>query len=691
MAKEYVIDNPNLTKEWHFEKNDEMGLDPKKLTYGSAKRAWWKCAKGHEWQAPIAGRNRGRGCPYCSGRYPVKGKNDLQTVNPSLAKEWNYSKNNGLNPIDVLPNSGKKIWWICKKGHEWQAQIIQRNKGIGCPYCSGRYAIKGENDLQTVNPNLAKEWNYSKNNGLTPMDVLPNSEKKVWWKCGKNHVWQATVASRNRGNGCPICSSGQRTSFPEYALLFYLKKYGLDAIHSYKTKEYELDIYIPSKKVAIEYDGDYWHNKKIEKDLDKNFKCKRDGIKLYRIRAGLPSLNDTSIDYIVSKNRKDLSEVLKKLLCEIIKISVDVDLKRDILDIENLRVYIEKESSLLLLNPQVAQEWNYDKNGKLRPEYFAINSTKKVWWKCDKGHDWQASIVNRNKGTGCPYCSGQKVLCGYNDLVTLYPLLSQEWNYPLNKNLRPENFSAKSGKKVWWICSEGHTYQAQIVNRANGRGCPYCSSSRVLYGETDLATRNPSLAKEWNNERNNGLQATDILPNSNKKVWWKCSKGHEWQATITHRNRGSGCPYCFGRYAIKGETDLATVNPSLAKEWDFEKNNGLIPTDVTPNSGKKVWWQCNKGHKWQATIGHRNHGSGCPYCSGLYVIIGETDLQTVNPSLAREWDYEDNKLTPADVSSNSDKKVWWKCSKGHKWQAAIGHRNKGSGCPYCAREKRKKK
>ena len=93
--KQYVSDNAQLMAEWNWEKNDELGFDPKILTLGSNKKAWWKCSKEHEWQATIFHRNNGMRCPYCAGRYAVKGENDLQTVNPTLAKEWNYEKNNG--------------------------------------------------------------------------------------------------------------------------------------------------------------------------------------------------------------------------------------------------------------------------------------------------------------------------------------------------------------------------------------------------------------------------------------------------------------------------------------------------------------------------------------------------------------------------------------------------------------------
>ena len=541
-GKQHVSDNAQLMAEWNWERNAD--IVPSQLTLGSGKIVWWKCGKGHEWQAKVSSRNSGRGCPYCSGRYAVKGENDLQTANPTLASEWNHEKNNGITPADVMPNSNKKVWWKCNKGHAWQATINSRNNGIGCPYCSGRYAIKGENDLQTLNPALAIEWHYEKNDGLTPADVMPNSDKKVWWKCNKGHAWQAIIGSRTRGNGCPICNSEKNTSFPEYALVYYLKKHGLEVIHSYREQGYELDVYIPVLRIAIEYDGYLWHKDKTQQDLEKNYKCTIDGIKLYRIREGLLPLNDSSTDYVVHRSQKDLPIVLEEVLKEIIGIRVEVDLKRDAIAIETLREYTEKESSILLLNPEIANEWNYERNGNLKPEQFAPNSHKKVWWKCSMGHEWQATIKDRNVGNGCPYCSGRYTMSGKNDLRTVNPSLAKEWNYDKNDELTPEEVTPNSHKKVWWKCGKGHEWQATIADRNNGRGCPYCSNRMILRGYNDLQTVNPDLASEWNYEKNDGLTPAEVMPNSHKKAWWMCSNGHEWQALIGNRHKGNGCPQC---------------------------------------------------------------------------------------------------------------------------------------------------
>ena len=189
--------------------------------------------------------------------------------NPVLMAEWNWEKNNelGLDPKTLTLGSGKKVWWKCNKGHEWLARIADRNNGKGCPYCSNQKAIKGYNDLATINPKLVSEWNYEKNGDLKPEDFMPNSNKKVWWKCAKGHEWQAKIANRNNGNNCPICSSEMSSSFPEYAVLYYLEKYGIKVVHRYKGNGYELDIYIPHKKIAIEYDGYFYHKNKTKKDL----------------------------------------------------------------------------------------------------------------------------------------------------------------------------------------------------------------------------------------------------------------------------------------------------------------------------------------------------------------------------------------------------------------------------------------
>ena len=158
-----------------------------------------------------------------------------------------------------------------------------------------------------------------------------------------------------------------------------------------------------------------------------------------------------------------------------------------------------------------------------------------------------------------------------------------------------------------------------MSSRAGGAGCPYCAGKLVVPGENDLASANPRLAAEWNGERNGSLTPEQVTPYSNRRVWWRCPAGHEYQAAVSARaSSGSGCPYCAGRKVLPGFNDLATVEPRIAAEWARELNGALTPEQVTAGSHKKVWWRCAEGHVWRAIVYSRagKAKTGCPVCAG---------------------------------------------------------------------------
>ena len=200
--------NTDLLTQWHPEKN--LGLDPHGIRYGSQKRVWWRCGRGHEWQAQVTARTGSNcGCPYCAGKRPWPGESDLASRYPDLARQWHSTKNGGLTPEQILPGSHKLVWWVCEKGHEWQAIVKSRTfSGCGCPVCAHRTALVGENDLASAYPRIAAQWHSEKNGSLTPHDVIPGSRRKVWWQCERGHSWCAMVASRAvLGSGCPVCAN----------------------------------------------------------------------------------------------------------------------------------------------------------------------------------------------------------------------------------------------------------------------------------------------------------------------------------------------------------------------------------------------------------------------------------------------------------------------------------------------------
>jgi len=274
---------------------------------------------------------------------------------------------------------------------------------------------------------------------------------------------------------------------------------------------------------------------------------------------------------------------------------------------------VSSDYNLGKLHPKLARQWHNTKNNDLTPIDVTPGSSRKVWWRCDEGHEWQATVYQRTSGQGCPYCSGRKV-GNDNNLAVKNPVLAKEWHPTKNENINPYDVTPGSHKKVWWICSQGHEWQTAIYTRNSGSGCPYCAGKHPTK-ENNLAFRNPDLVKEWHPTKNGELTPHDVTPGSGLKAWWQCDKGHEWQAEIKSRaKRGHGCPYCSNQM-VGEDNNLAFKYPDLVKEWHPTKNRELMPNQVTPGSGIKVWWICERGHEWKTKIRSRAlRGSSCPYC-----------------------------------------------------------------------------
>ena len=144
-------------------------------------------------------------------------------------------------------------------------------------------------------------------------------------------------------------------------------------------------------------------------------------------------------------------------------------------------------NDLATLEPLLEKQWS--KKNKIKPTEVSIGSHKKVIWRCEKGHEWEAAVKSRtiNK-TGCPYCSHNKVLAGFNDLATLLPDIAAEWsdrNYPL----LPTQVTVFANRKAWWKCKDcGREWNTLISTRSGGSKCPYCSGYIFLKGFNDLQT-----------------------------------------------------------------------------------------------------------------------------------------------------------------------------------------------------------
>lgn len=558
------------------------------------------------------------------------------TLEPNLLEFWNTEKNKNVDPYKLSPCSHKLVWWKCHNGHEWKRTVNAIRKNPSCPICKGKVTLqkrieaktkkenekiiqrrkrKEKNSIQNRAPELAKQWNYEKNKDILLSEITIGSNKKVWWKCEKGHEWEAVVGSRvYRNCNCPICSS-----------------------------------------------------RKIQKGYN---------------------------------------------------------------DLETLR-------------PEISKQWDYIKNRDIDITKVGPKSKLQVWWKCELNHQWKETIVSRANNILCPICYDmhgtsfpeQSV---YYYIKQIYPSAinryKEKGKYEIDiyipeiklgieydgiyyhntkearkKEVEKEKLLKSKGIEIIRVKeSKANKYKKPTVNGniihykignyeklsevikelieklkvnkkinidVNKDIYKIINSYSKIKRERSLAYKSPELAKQWNMEKNNPLTPDKIEAKSEKKVWWRCEKGHEWKTSPNRRFvEKTNCPICANKKVLAGYNDLATINPELAKQWHPTKNGKLQPTQFTVCSGKKVWWKCEKGHEWEATIARRKE-RGCKYCNERALIKGKNDMVSARPELLEEWDYEKNKeIDPYKMFKCSEKRVWWKCKKGHNWQTLISDR-----------------
>ena len=434
----------------------------------------------------------------------ARSRTTLSEKFPNIAAQWDDSKNGDITPEDVAPGSHKKLWWVCDKGHSWEAVIKNRTRRkSGCPYCSGRRA-SSNNSIKTTFPEFFQDMERYGKQDVRPEQLKKRSRTVVHLQCGKGHIWEASPWDYKNISGgmCPYCC----------------------------------------------------HRKLLQ------------------------GFND-----------------------------------------------------LATLYPDVAQLWDQEGNGMSASDVIARvgKNGAKYHWSCDNGHHWERTIGSAIKHPGCPVCKNQEIVVGYNDISVFAPELFSELDGRHKTVDQLEKIFPYSNGKLTWHCPQGHgTYRSAMSKRMSGQGCPVCAGNITTPGINDIATVSPDLMSQWDFERND-ISPSAVSSGTRKiKVWWKCDLDHSYQATPGHRTSGNGCPYCSNKKVLEGFNDLATMFPDVAQQWDYQKNpNGISPKTVVGGSGLRAWWVCGKGHSWDSSVYRRTvEGLGCPRCSHI-VSHGEKEVQ----------------------------------------------------------------
>ncbi len=639
--------NPQLSKEWHPTKNGT--IKPQDVPPRTPKKFWWVCSENnkHEWEASPDSRTRGTGCPYCCGKR-VLPEESAGAKHPHLLNEWNKEKNGSLTLFELTVKSNQLVEWRChlEQSHNWRASVASRTSGRGCPFCSGQ-KLCSKKSLFATNPALANEFHPTLNGNLSPESISAKSDRSVYWSCLKDashSPWKAQVSCRMKNDaGCPGCRV--KPKIPFESSLAYKNPTLAKQLHPTKNEGITADQLSPnSGKVVV------WQcplNKKHVWSTRVSHRSNGHGCHFC----------SNMVSYENKRLHAELSHVLPN--CKIVlefkvakKINVDVA-------IPEIKLALEWDS---LFHHKDRYQSDLNKTAHVIKEGYTYVRLRhsSLPWKAVKG-----SVVIPHKDE-----------ITIEHIHAILTIVAEEAPHLC----KGRKFSSYMNRKAWAAADPRLSDEYQKRLPLSGRSLSECF---------------PQHCRFWHPIKNDALLPHEVYGSSHQEVWWQCpvEPSHEWENRIsTFTARDASCCYCDKR-KVSSTYNLAVVHPHLLKEWAQDLNEGIDPFTVSPGTGKKFAWRCDSGHCWTASVHNRTKGNGCPYCAGKKASVANS-LKTKYPRLAEELHKDlNNEHTALNVTSGSQRKVWWQCTINpeHIWQSTIKNRTAGRGCPLCACSKRKKK
>lgn len=510
----------HVYKEWHPTKN--FALNPDRIAVGSMKSVWWQCSinNDHVWDMSTFARTKlSQGCPFCSGRRTDVGRNDLASQYPHIAIEWDYELNSqnptlkDITPENVASGSNKKVNWVGQNcGHKWKAIIQSRTKSSNkCPYCANRKVLKGFNDLASSDvlehQKIVAEWH--EDNDTKPTEVLISANKRIKWRCAKDntHVWEAYLPNRTlKLSGCPHCykdvnKNDRSKSQPLTSISLLAKEY-----HATKNKITVDKLTTGSaKKVWWQCSVDPRH----EWEATISNRVRGSKCLVCSGRLVIKGVNDLAsnakFQYLVEQwhegnTLKPTQVIAGSTTAYLWKCELDHEWKASIYSRirgkQNCPICSGRtgDEVLTLDNfPELLKEWHPD--NAVDPETVSSRGAKMIKWQCqkDRRHEWEAPAYRRViDRSGCPVCSGLKVIAGVNDLASHneFSHLVQQWHK--ENDFTPSEVSVRSNKLVKWKCGQNpkHVWTSPLATRTSKlvpTGCPECAAAlKVSKGEQEI-------------------------------------------------------------------------------------------------------------------------------------------------------------------------------------------------------------
>ncbi len=562
-----------------FERNAAEGIPVSGLSSGSHRRVWLRCEAGHSRFAEF--RSAGK-CPFCSGVRILAGCNDLETLYPRLAAEWHPTANGALSPRAVGATSHKKVYWLCPRcGYVYDAYISNRSRrGDGCPACSMKRLVKGNNDFATVHPELLSEWDES--NTLCPSEVrATDTTRVIVWRCADGNKYRESVSR-------------------------HLLRH-----------ERANEGYIGARRLRIE--GLLLEN---EDFLAKHWSYKLNGFDFRKLKRISQIVKWGCCRCGVTINATVAEAIRTALLCERCR-QQEADIRR------------AKKLALIEINRSRSRSFGQTAIA------FYLNRLNDVSVEQEvpllEGRRFRVDIVVTDTVTGRKYAvehdgaryhsSSERRRSDEEKLFLMRQHFDRVFRIACtdgkNENCGAVDYSY-SGSRLAELEQVIKALISDMLGVEQGVDIKR-DTMRILRMKQYVN----SGSREWHRhvlerleedfipEENEGFRLSDFSPTGYYHAHWRCKRcGGSFLAAISNRVRGDGCPHCTVHYKkILPADSFAALFPEKAKNW--AEGNAIGPTQVAPHSGYVADWRCGQcGHAWQAAVNvvARSKYLGCEVC-----------------------------------------------------------------------------
>lgn len=523
------------------------------------------------------------------GNKVIPGINDLQTLYPEIAAEFDIEAN-GILPSQITAGSSKKFTWICPKGHHYETTPYNRTAhGFGCQYCSGHAVLKGFNDLATVRPDLAAELVDELNNGITAYTITAGSAKKLHWKCPVcGYVYASTVVHRNLCNsGCPKCSNKKisvKASMPKAGK-------SLAEVHPEIAAELH-----PTRNGNISpYNVPYGSGRKLW------FTCSACG---YEYEA---SVNDRNNGAGCPKCLQMIQQQKRKQ-------------KERFNEQTNIRE-IPEGNRLVDKVPQILELWDTKRNGDITPYNISYGSQKEVHLICKSGHTFSKAAVDVYKtNCNCPFCFsstsyGEQFI--YWAFKQVYPGKANNGNYyVLNRAkhkgyeidivIKPLKLYIEYSGAYWHKEKAQRDLEKKVVCNADGYRLITIIEDKEITG----------VQRQVDSIYYKGLGVN--RDQQLKEIFEMIAKEYKLDTSNIDYEKVAklAVEYSKGAGKITPGKSLLDKYPEVAKRWS-KRNLPVLPSDISAHSNKQFYFICKQcGLAYKKTVADEVRGTGkCPLCT----------------------------------------------------------------------------